>query len=430
MSQYVTSDLSECDEFRQTIATRPPKVIHGTACLLSLLLIGSVAWAAWTPVSLVVPAKGRIRPYDIPTRIFAPASTENIGRVIFAPFDEGDLVKEGQILIRLDTSRIDNLIAKTNRSIEGCELELNNLLRQRELMQSQTAAAKEKASVELRMAEATFALAQSKRDSEIRCLRADLQAVEEQMRRVQRLQQNHGASKQELEEVETRSLAAREKLAQAQLPIDSAAVKIASQARELVERESAVRTVELESRTVVKQREMDNLVRDLADLQIQRNDATLLATSDGVIMSGRVRVGDMLEAGKPVYELARQSNNCFEAAVSADNVSELIVGLPVRIRLDAYDQMRYGTLQGRVVYLSPDSTPVSAVSSTPVSKSDTPVSQANYTVRVQLNQEQVDQRAAKIPTKLGLTGTAEIVIASESLLSAMLKQLGRTISLD
>lgn len=429
MAHYVISDMADCSEFRQTLTARPPIVVHGSVILLSMLVVGAVAWAACTQVNLVVMAKGRIRSEDIPLRVFTSVGLENAGRVVFAPYDEGAVVHKGEILVRLDTSRIEILIAKINRNIEGCESELANLAKQQELLEAQTLAATEKSRSELLMAEAEIEQARLKRASEIRGSEAEVQIAAEQVQRLKKLQQNQAASRQELEEAEAKSLVVREKLVQAQLPLSSANIRVAQQALELVTRELAVRKAELESRIVTKQSEKESLAKDLADLKMQQGAAVLVAPEDGVIVSGRIRVGDMLEAGKPVYELARPDNSCFEAVVSANDVADVAIGLPVRMRLDAYDHQKYGTLSGKVSYISPDSKPLDAAQATTPGKS-TIAQSATFTIRVQFDAQQVHVNQASVQAKLGLTGTAEIVTESESLLSVLLQHIRRTISLN
>ena len=427
MSHHNLSDFADCSEFRQTLAAQPPKIVHGTALMLSALLLCALGWAAWTRVNLVVLAKGRVRPREIPTHIYTPGGSEFVGRVVEAPFDEGDFVKEGDTLLRLDTSRLDNLISKLIRTIDGSELELINLGIQRELLQSQALSANQKSQRELQVAEESYSRAKLKRNSEVRDIEVELRAAQDHHRRMRQLQQSNAVSQQELVDAEAKLNSALEKLVQAQLPVNEAVVNVARQSIELVHRDFAVRKAELESRIVVKQGEKETIQRDLANLQLQRSDAVLVAPFDGIIVVGRVRVGDMLEAGKPVYEFAQQKSNCFEAVVSGEDVGQLSVGLPVRIRLDAYDYQKYGTLQGTVLFISPDSKPIEP--GKPSDRSHATNSTAAFTVRVQLLAEEVGRQAVRGPVKLGLTGTAEIITDNESLLNVLLKRIRRTISL-
>src|SRR4051794_28710383 len=135
-------DLTEWTEFRQVLQAQPPKVVHGTAVLLAALLGTALGWSALTRALLVVRAPGRIRPVTTPVKVFNAARGEMLGagvggRVVEVNVREGDVVKRGAILVRLDTERQDNEIAKQRRSIGAGEEELTNLARLEGLLVSQ-----------------------------------------------------------------------------------------------------------------------------------------------------------------------------------------------------------------------------------------------------------------------------------------------------
>ena len=69
-------DLADCTEFRQTLLARPPKIVHGTASLLVVLLGAALAWAAATRANLVVRAPGRVRPVSTPKKVYSAARGE------------------------------------------------------------------------------------------------------------------------------------------------------------------------------------------------------------------------------------------------------------------------------------------------------------------------------------------------------------------
>ena len=62
MRNPVIRDLADCSEFRQTLLSRPPRVVHGTALLLIALLAVALTWSVVTRADEVVGAPGRIRP--------------------------------------------------------------------------------------------------------------------------------------------------------------------------------------------------------------------------------------------------------------------------------------------------------------------------------------------------------------------------------
>jgi multidrug efflux pump subunit AcrA (membrane-fusion protein) len=72
-------DLADCTEFRQTLLARPPKIVHGTAGLMVLLLGAALAWAGATRANLVVRAPGRVRPVSTPEKVYCAARGELLG---------------------------------------------------------------------------------------------------------------------------------------------------------------------------------------------------------------------------------------------------------------------------------------------------------------------------------------------------------------
>src|SRR5262245_12748330 len=141
------ADLARCGEYRQTLLARPPRVVHGTAALLGLLLGAAVLWAAVTEADLVVRVGGRVRPQTPPQEVVHGAGGAAFrspaeGRVVAVAVRPGDAVRQGQLLVQLDTEAIDNEIAKHRRTIQTGEEELAGLDRLLELAAHQHTAAR------------------------------------------------------------------------------------------------------------------------------------------------------------------------------------------------------------------------------------------------------------------------------------------------
>src|SRR5206468_1238203 len=98
-------------------------------------------------------------------------------------------------------------------------------------------------------------------------------------------------------------------------------------------------------------------------------------------------------------------------------VGRLKVGMPVRVKLDAFDYQRYGTAAGTVVFIAPDS-------SVPEGQRT-----AAYLVRIELDGDEVGRGEQHGHVKLGMAGTAEVVTGRESLLSLLARKIRQTISL-
>jgi HlyD family secretion protein len=198
--------------------------------------------------------------------------------------------------------------------------------------------------------------------------------------------------------------------------VDDGKVRVARQALLVLARESAVKREELAARQALKRGEVEAARLELANLELERREAVLLAPVDGVVTAGEVRVGDVLEPGKPVLEIAEQEGFVFEVLVPTEEAADLRLGMPARVKLDAYDCQRYGTLPGRVCYIAPDSTVDQGVTA--------------YQVKVALEQAELRRGDLRGPVKLGMAGRAEILTERRSLLSLLGKQIRRSISLE
>ena len=432
MSRGWIVNLADCSKFRQTVLARPPRVVHGTLVLLLGLLAAAIVWAAVVNANLVVRAAGRVRPVKIPTRVFAPAGADMAGRVVEAPFDVGDFVRAGDVLVRLDTAQIDNRIAKLERTLVAEEEELGMLAGVETLLVEQLSAAKKKATAELKQAEAALVRAQDQRSSTIRSAQAGVHAARDLVQRKQRLRASGAVTEEEFVKAETALREAEEKLVAAELPVDQGPVQVARQALELVERDFAVRRAEVEARRVAKKGTSAAVRRDLRQLELQRAESVLRSPIDGVVVAGQIDVGDVLEPGKAVMEIASHDGYRFEAAIVSEDVGHVQVGMPVRIKFDAYDYQKYGVMTGTVTYLSPDSRVPREDGGRPGAEAQPPAgrkSPAMFQVRVEMDGDAVGRGELRGAVKLGLGGTAEIVTDRESLLMIFFRKIRQTISL-
>jgi multidrug efflux pump subunit AcrA (membrane-fusion protein) len=418
-------DLSKCSEFYQTLQARPPAIMHGTAFLLTALLGVALAWLALTPASLVVRAQGRVRPVTEPTRVFNAGSGETLsassgGRVVAVHFHEGDVVKKGDLLLRLDTERLDQDLVKKKQAITAGEEEVRKLALASELLGREHAAARSKAEAELVHAVDEIGQEKKKRATELGEAQADWEQAVYEEQQTRKLWQKGVVAEAELVKAVARMRATEERLAKARLPVPEGRLVVLRRALELLDKEYAVKKEEVVRKQAGRQAEVKADQVELAKLELERKQAILRAPCDGVVISTDIKVGDVLERGKAVVEIAAQQGFYFEAEVGTDDVGLLKEGMPVRIKLDAFDFQKYGTLNGTVVFVAPDSR---------VRDGPQGGQRSTYLVRVRVEGEEIGQGEYRGRVKLGMAGQADIVIGQESLLSLLLKKLRQTISL-
>jgi multidrug resistance efflux pump len=415
-------DLSDCTTFRQTLLARPPRIIHGTALLLVGLCGVGLLWSALAEADLVVRAPGRVRPLATPGKIFNAAAGGTLsagsgGRVIEVNFREGDEVKQGAILIRLETARLDNEIARQRRALQTAEEESASLRQLEELMGRQLQAARAKADAELAQALEEVGQARERQAVDIRLAEVEVERAKDEDTRLRQLGAGRAAAAADLTTAAARLREAQEKLTKTRLPLDQGRVKVLRRALELVEHDHAVKAEEIKLKLRSREGDAAAIRIELDNRYLERTQAEIRAPRDGVVTWGDVKVGDLLEPGKPVAEIAEQQGFLFEAAVPSEDVGPLQVGLPARVKLDAYDHQRYGTLSGTVCFLSPDSG---------ASESQ---QRGAYLVRIRLDSDEVGRGECRGKVRLGMTGQIDVVTGRQSLLSLLLKRLRQTISL-
>src|SRR5262249_24958714 len=150
------ADLTECAEFRQTLLARPPRVVHGAAALLGALLGAALLWAHLTEADLVVRAPGVVRPVTSTQS----AQTRFGGRVVRVCFREGQKVGRGDILVQLDTEKLDNDVQKRTLTLQAAEEELAKMAALLGTLAREFAA--EQATIEAKLAQALEEVSQAK----------------------------------------------------------------------------------------------------------------------------------------------------------------------------------------------------------------------------------------------------------------------------
>ena len=124
--------LAECSPFYQALRGRPSRFVHGTALALILLLATALVWGELTRANLVVRGTGQVRPLTPPQKVFLSGRTEVLsastgGRVVSVHYVEGQAIRAGDVLVRLETGRVDNEIEQKQKAVATAEGELQQL---------------------------------------------------------------------------------------------------------------------------------------------------------------------------------------------------------------------------------------------------------------------------------------------------------------
>ncbi len=414
-------DLADCTEFRQSLEARAPRVVHGVVGLLAALLGTALAWMALTQADLVVRGQGRVRPTNPPRKVFNPARGDVLsasagGRVVEVRFREGDEVKRGDVLVRLDTARLESEIAKRKRAIQAGEEELGQGQTMKGLLARQREATRATVTAELAQTEEEIRQAKARQAADQRLAQVELDAARDDHERSVRAGAR-AVSAGELSRSAARVREAEGRLAKAKVSVEEGKLEVQRQRLAAAEKDYAIKEQELDGKRAARQAEVDAARYDLEGMERECRQAVLAAPVDGVVTAGEVKVGDLLEAGRPVAEIAEGKAFHFEVAVPSEEVGRLQVGMAARVKLDSFDYQRYGTAEGTVCFISPDSGVAQGQQV------------ATYTVRIALGGDEVGRGAFRGRIKLGMAGQAEFVTGQETLLSLLVKKIRQSISL-
>ncbi len=149
----------------------------------------------------------------------------------------------------------------------------------------------------------------------------------------------------------------------------------------------------------------------------------LRASLDGTVKYLRVNtVGGVLRPGDELMQISPSDGELLlEVKINPTDIGLLSIGLPVSLRLDAFDYTIYGSLSGQLVYLSSD---------TMTEQSPGSQQQPFYRGRVRLtrNAAHRNQKLDLNAVKQGMTATADIRVGERSVLLYLAKPIARAFS--
>ena len=422
MKKTLVINLEDCTDYQRTLSANPVLLAHGTLLVLSTLMLTVTFWLSSTRADLIVVATGQVRSAQQAQRVFTGEqfNAATGGRVVEVGFEQGQQVKKDQVLIRFDTSRIDNQIAKLDRRTQSDRDAIEELVHLERTQSRQYESRLAKAQAELDQAKQQVDRAQRQRELKINLATVELQESLDRLTWTKRLHESNAASPRELRQVELETQRKRNQLEAAQLSVDASAVAVRDRAIEAIRREFDVRLQEMRLQRSERQAQLQQTLHDLANLQLEREQAVVAAKSDGVVISKEPKVGDVLKPGQAVAQIAPGHEFRMDVTLASRDIGHIQVGMPVKVKLDAYDYQQYGAAEGEVVFVSPD---------TQEANND-PNAPPTYIARISLADHEIGRDEKRGQIKMGMTGRVEIITGHENLLSVLVRKIRRTISLS
>jgi multidrug resistance efflux pump len=309
--------------------------------LFCVAFFAVIGWAALLPLDRKIVARGDVRVAGEAM----PVMSEAEGRLAAVTAAEGAPVERGAVLFRFDPAsmRLDGerLAAELARAGEAVEL----LERQREPQRRRAA--------------------------------SELARTERELQRTMTLFQSGLASRQMVENLDSDRRSQAESARQEELELD-AKIVAARQALERLESERARQTLQAEQQTIRAPQ-----AGVISRLHVR--------TTGSVVTRGAL-LAEITPAGRPME---------IEATVAPQDIGRVRVGLPARIKLDAYPYRQFGTVEGRVAFVAPER------------------EEKGYRVRIAMQ-----GLKKEMPLRAGMTGSVEVISDRQPVYRVVGERLG------
>jgi HlyD family secretion protein len=292
------------------------------------------------------------------------------GRLIERTVDEGDVVKKGQVIARLDH---DQLSAQREREAAGLQSSIS------QLAQAQTSLAwqKENYAADLQQRHADLEAYQARlqelkngsRPQEIQEAKAAVESAQAEADRAKRdwdraqtLYKNDDISTAQYDQYRSRADSAEAALKQArerqalvlagprveQIKAAEAQVQRARASIKLAET-NALEIRRREQELAVRRAEIERARANLALIDTQIADTVAVSPVDGVVLVKSADVGEVLAAGTTVVTIGDIDHPWLRAYINETDLGRVKLGSKARITTDSYPDKTY---EGRISFIS------------------------------------------------------------------------------
>ncbi len=363
--------------------------------LIVFTLIIFTLWASFSKIDQIARAQGQVIASSR-TQIIQSSDGGVIEEMLVK---EGDAVKKGDILVRLDKTKVEAsyLEAKSKwMALKAQQVRLN----------AEIAGNQPKFPPELKDY-AQF------RENQILLLKKRRIAFEQD---IQNLEQMHTLAKKELKlsmpllKTGDVSMAEILKLQRQVADFDSQIIN---------KRNKYFQDIQAELSKVSE--DLSSTEQLLAQRKDQLDHMELTAPGNGIVKNVRVTtLGGVIKPSEEVMQIVPiEDNLVIEAKVKPSDVAFLKLGLKTNVKIDAYDYTVYGALKGKLIFISPDT----------ITEDLKQGELAYYRIQVQTEGKKFTGRPDQnLEIQPGMTATVEIKIGENTILNYLMKPVIKTLN--
>ncbi|HEY9673912.1 MAG TPA: HlyD family efflux transporter periplasmic adaptor subunit [Waterburya sp.] len=422
LTQSKSSELQDdWSPWTQELIDSLPRV--WTRGLLYFLIVFAgivLPWAMLAKVDETGSARGRLEPKGQTFELDAPVG----GTVAAIKVKEGQTVKAGQILLELESELPRAELQQAQAKLEGqlnrlpqLELIKNQLemTARTQRLQAQAQSSGQLAQISAVRQQITFNKTAS--DLAHKLLAKDQNTVQ----RYQKYHLQGVVPRIQVDEAERTMLENQERLQKAQSDIKQAQDELKKQQSiydsnrhqgELAVMESERQIKQLQAQIAELQAEITQSKKQINSLKFQLQQRLVRASVDGTIFRLPVpRGGAVLQPGEMIAQIAPKGVPLvLRAQMTSKESGFLRVGMPVKLKFDAYPFQDYGIIEGHLSSISPDSK-ITQTAQGPVE---------TFELEIALAQTYIQTKDKRISLTPGQSATAEVIVRQRRVIDFIL----------
>ena len=437
--------------------------------LIGFVFIG-LPWANISKIDETGSAKGRIEPKGSTRKLDIISG----GSVKTVKVKEGDTVKAGQILLELDSDILETELRQAQLRLSGLKNQqaqkdvlknqLLSTIRVQE-QQNQSQALEKKAQVEqarqnLDAKQSLYKIQELEKQASLNQVRQQIKTIRNEQKfaqnrlnidttrvgRFSKLVKDGAVSvnqvdqlrkeQQESQRVYDRTVSdtkqAQLRLAEEtnryQATMNQLAADIEQAKLRLQEQQSSYQSLlkaaklsilrtqeqlkETQTQILATESQISQTQSQIKSLKLQLKQRIVRSPIDGIIFEFPVsKPGEVVQPGQRIAQIAPQNTGVvLKASMPIQDSGFLKVGMPVKVKFDAYPYQEYGIVEGKVAWVSPDS----KVQPTPQGNSE------SFELEITLDRQYVSNGEKRVTLTPGQTANAEVIIRQRRIIDFVL----------
>jgi hemolysin D len=405
---------------KELVDTLPRVWTRGLLYFLVLFISIILPWSMLSKVDETGSARGRLEPKGQTTKLDAPVP----GKVTAVKVKEGQQVKSGSTLIELDSKIVSADLQEARAKINGLKERLNNFqILENQLQmnlrvqrqQNQAAAAEQQALIN--QTQQRISLYQSQINSIQQLTAKDRSLV----KRYRQFKQEGVVSGVQLDDAERRLIENSQNLQQAlsdkeqqqtELNKQNSTYKKIAHQGEQAEIEAERQLKEAQSQAIDTSSEITQAAKQISSLQHQLEQSQIEAPIAGTVFQLAIaHPGAVVQQSQLLARIAPKGTPLIlKAQMPTYESGFLRLGMPVKIKFDAYPFQDYGIVEGRLSWIAPDS-------KIPQQQPEQTAQQAEtFELEIELDSTYIQTKNKRIALTPGQTATAEVIVRQRRLI--------------